>query len=185
MNIISDKQLIVDYLGGDEKSLEVLVRRYLGPIFSFIFRVVGDIQEAEDITQEVFVKVWRNLKKFDQEKSFKTWIFTIAKNASIDFLRKKRAIPFSEFETQENENLLMETLTDPLSLPDELLKQADIRERLNLAMQKLTPQSRLLLLLRYNEHLTFREISEVLGEPLNTIKSRHRRAIIQLRKFLK
>ncbi len=70
-----DEKLIADYLAGDEQSLELLIKQYLKPIYSFVSRYVGNGQEAEDITQEVFVRVWRSLKKFDQTKSFKTWVF--------------------------------------------------------------------------------------------------------------
>lgn len=180
----TDKQLIIDYLAGDEKSLEVLIKRYLKPIYNFVYRYVGNEQEAEDITQEVFVKVWRNLKKFDQNKKFKTWIFSIAKNTSIDWLKKKKAIPFSNFENEEGENLLTKTLADPAPLPNEILERAGIAETLNVAINQLSPKYRMVLFLRYNDHFNFREIAEALGEPLHTIKSRHRRALIQLRKLL-
>ena len=86
----SDKQLIINYLKGDEKSLELLIQSYLKPIYSFVYRCTGNTQDAEDVTQEVFVKVWRNLKKFDQRKSFKTWIFAIAKNTAFDHLKKRK-----------------------------------------------------------------------------------------------
>lgn len=184
MKNCSDKQLIIDYLNGDKKSLEILIRRYLRPIYSFVYRYVGNAQDAEDITQEVFIKVWRNLKKFDQQKSFKTWIFAITKNASIDFLRKKKTIPFSEFEDNKGKNKLTETLASPLPLPNELIERVDMRHMLNLAMERLSPQYRMVLFLRYNDHFTFREISESLEEPLNTVKSRHRRALIQLKKLI-
>lgn len=179
-----DQQLVADYIAGDEKSLEILIKRYLKPIYSFICRYVGNSQDAEDITQEVFMKVWRNLKKFDQQKSFKTWIFSIAKNSSIDWLKKKKTIPFSNFENEAGENLLTKRLVDPAPLPYELLERAGISEIVNKAMNQLTPQYRMVLFLRYNDHFTFREIAEVLGEPLNTVKSRHRRAIILLKKLL-
>ncbi len=180
----SDEQLITDYLAGDEKSLEILIKRYLKPIYSFVYRYVGNGQEVEDITQEVFVKVWRNLKKFDKQKSFKTWIFSIAKNTSIDCLRKKKAVPFSNFENEAGENLLTKTLADPTLLPNEIFEQARIAEMLNAAMNQLTLKYRMVLFLRYNDHFTFREIAEVLGESLNTVKSRHRRALIQLKGLL-
>ncbi|KPJ55900.1 hypothetical protein AMJ49_06120 [Parcubacteria bacterium DG_74_2] len=180
----SDKQLIIDYLAGDEKSLEVLIKSYLKPIYSFVYRHIGDRQEAEDITQEVFLKAWRNFKKFDQDRSFKTWIFTIAKNTSIDYLRKKKTIPFSNFENEKGKNTFVETLRDPTSLPDEILKRASMSKVLNSLIQKLSPEYRMLLFLRYNNYFTFREIAEVLGESLNTIKSRHRRALILLKKLL-
>ena len=180
----SDKQLIIDYLSGNEKSLEVLIKRYLKPIYSFAYRYVGNDQEAEDITQEVFVRVWRNLKKFDQNKKFKTWIFSIAKNTSIDWLRKKKAIPFSNFENEKGENWLIKTIADPCPLPDEIFEQTGIAKILNSAMNQLSPKYRMVLFLRYNDHFTFREIAESLNEPISTIKSRHRRALILLKKLL-
>jgi len=179
-----EAQLIAKYLAGDEKSLEILIKSYLKPIYSFVYRYVRNEQEAEDITQEVFVKVWRNLKKFDQDKSFKTWIFSIAKNTSIDWLRKKKAIPFSNFENKEGKNILTEKLTDPAPLPNEILERVGIAETLNAAMSQLIPKYRIVLSLRYNNYFTFGEIAESLGEPLHTVKSRYRRALIQLRKLL-
>lgn len=180
----SDKQLIVDCLKGDEESLELLIQSYLKPIYSFVYRYTGSTQDTEDITQEVFVKVWRNLKKFDQQKSFKTWIFAIAKNTAFDHLKKKKVIPFSYFENEKGENIITETLADPSPLPDELLERAGVAQILTSAMEKLSPQYRMVLFLRYNDHFTFREIGESLGEPLHTIKSRHRRALIQLKELL-
>ena len=180
----SDEQLISDYLAGNEQSLELLIKQYLRPIYSFVFRYVGNGQEAEDITQEVFVRVWRNLKKFDQNKSFKTWIFSIAKNASLDFLKKKKAIPFSEFDTEEGGNRITDTLVDPSPLPLELLEKAGMANMLNEAIEKLSPQYRMVLFLRYNDHFNFREIAESMGEPLHTVKSRHRRALIKLKELL-
>ena len=180
----SDKELIINYLEGNQESLEILIKQYLKLIYSFTYRYVGNAQEAEDVTQEVFVKVWRNLKKFDQEKSFKTWIFSIAKNTAIDHLKKKRAIPFCEFENEEGENMITETLADPFPLPHELLEKAGIAHLLTSAMGKLSLKYRMVLFLRYNDHFNFREIAESLGEPLNTVKSRHRRTLVMLKNLL-
>lgn len=203
MQNYSDLQTIIDYLKGDEKSLEILIRRYFKMIYSFIYRYVGDAQDAEDITQEVFVKVWRNLKTsatrlskgFDPSKgSFKTWIFSIAKNSCVDFLKKRKTIPFSRFfvrggsaiggDADNGDNLLIDTLADPSPLPQEILEKADLARMLNSIMEKLPSKYRMILFLRYNDHFTFREISESLGEPLNTVKSRHGRALVMLKKFL-
>jgi RNA polymerase sigma-70 factor (ECF subfamily) len=184
MNSYSDKQLISAYLKGEEKSLEILIGRYLKPIYSFTSRYVGSTQDAEDITQDTFVKVWRSLEKFNPEKNFKTWIFSIAKNTCIDFLRKKKTIPFSRFEKENGENSLLETIADSLPLPSELLERKGMGEALTKALESLSPQYRMVLFLRYNDHFTFREIAETLGEPLHTLKSRHRRALIMLKKIL-
>jgi len=165
-----DAQLVGQYLDGDEKSLEILIKRYLKPIFSFVYKYVGNNQEAEDITQDVFVKVWRNLKKFDKNKKFKTWIFSIAKNTSIDWLKKKRAIPMVE---------LPELLKDERNtIKDDLINGFEIM------IKNLSPQHREVLTLYYDNDFNFREIAENLGQPLNTVKSRHRRAILQLKKLL-
>jgi len=94
MQNYTDEQLVASHLKGDGEALEILVSRYLKSIYSFAYRHIGNIHDAEDITQEVFVKVLRHLKKFDHDKSFKTWIFKITQNTSIDFFRKKKTIPF-------------------------------------------------------------------------------------------
>lgn len=191
MNETSDEQLVFHYLKGDEKSLEALIRLYLKPIYNFVYRYTGSGQDADDLTQEVFVRVWKNLKKFDRRRSFKTWIFSIAKNASVDFLKKsqsafggKKTLPFSQFENEKGGNPIIENIADPAPLPSEILEQKDRANVLTAALAKLSPQSRMVLFLRYNDHFTFREIAESLDRSLNTIKSWHRRALITLKGLL-
>jgi len=181
---LADVQLVTRYLKGDERALELLIQQYLKPLYSFVYRYVGNARDAEDITQEVFVRMWKHIKKFDLQRKFKTWIFSIAKNAAIDFLRKKKTIPFSEFENEEGENMLAETFKDPSPLPDEVLEHKNLTQMLTSAMDKLSLKYRMILFLRYNDHFTFQEIANTLEEPLNTVKSRHRRALIKLRQML-
>jgi len=179
----TDEQLVANYLKGNEKALEILIKRYLKPIYNFVYRYIGS-EEAEDVTQEVFLKIWRNLKKFKQNKKFKTWIFSIAKNTAIDFLKKKKIIPFSEFEKESKENTLIETVPDSFSLPNEFLEKAELAEEINSVLEKLPLSYRMVLFLYYTEHFNFREIAEILGESINTVKSRHRRALLMLKKML-
>jgi len=182
MENINDETLIRKYLEGDENSLEVLIKKYLKPIYNFLYRYLENQQDAEDATQKTFIKVWRNLKKFDQKRSFKIWIFQIAKNTAIDFIRKKKEILFSEFENE----VLNKKIIDPASLKaTEISEKAEISQKINLIVKTLPSKYRMILLLHYNDHFTFREIAEILNEPLNTIKSRHQRAILILRKILK
>ncbi len=175
---VLDEQLVNDYLAGDEKSLEVLIKQYLKPIYSFVYRYVGNSQEAEDITQEAFVKVWKNLKKFKKGKNFKTWVFEIAKNTSIDFLRKKKSIPFSQFENENGQNMLLETLADSQTT----LRDNFNTETLNLAIDGLPSRYHIVFKHRYTDGLKFYEIAKLLGEPINTVKSRYRRAVNILKK---
>jgi len=179
-----DQNLVRKYLKGDKNSLEILIKKYLSPIFNFVLRLVENKQDAEDITQEVFVKVWKNIKKFNQKKSFKTWLFTIAKNTAFDSLRKKKVAYFSDLENEEGKNWVVDSLADPSPLPPEILERKELARDLERALKKLPPKMRVVLLLYYNDHLTLREIAEVLDEPLNTVKSRCRRALMMLRKLL-
>ncbi|MFH1180786.1 MAG: sigma-70 family RNA polymerase sigma factor [bacterium] len=170
----TDEQLIADYFSGDRASLEVLIRSYLKPIYSFVFRRVGDSQEAEDITQEVFVRTWKHLKKFDKQKKFRAWLFSIAKNASIDFLKKKKNTSAG----------VSEKIIDQSPGPGEIFAQKDIALRLVSAIEKLSLECREIFYLRYRNDFTFSEIAEFLGEPPNTIRSRYRRALPVLKKLL-
>ena len=179
---IDDKILIQQYLKGDELSLEILVKRYLKPIYSFVYKNVGNVAEAEDITQEAFVKVWKNIKKFDQNRSFKPWIFQIAKNTSIDFLRKKKAIPFSKFENEKGQNILLENMA---STPSNLIENISDRKVLVAAIGDLNEKEQKIINLRYNDGLSFKEIAQVLKESINTVKSRYRRALSNMGKNIK
>lgn len=95
MTNATDEQLIKQYLKGDENSLEILIKRYLKPIYSFVYRNIGNSEKAQDITQEVFIKAWKNLALFRTSKAssgagFKSWLFTIAQNSCIDYLKQKK-----------------------------------------------------------------------------------------------
>ena len=180
----TDEQLVESYLNGEKEALELLIKRYLKPIFGFVFSYIKNSEDAEEITQDAFFKAWKNLKKFDKEKKFKTWLFSIAKNTALDFLKKKKPLLFSTIEEDGKENSIIGKIPEPSPLPDEILNRADLAEELNLAMDKLSPKYREVIFLYYKEQFNFREISELLNEPLDTIKSRHRRAIIDLREIL-
>jgi len=181
---IKDNQLIEQYLRGDEKALEFLIDRYLKSIYNFVYRYLGDADEAQEISQEVFVRLWRNVKTFDLSRNFKPWIFSIAKNACLDWLKKKKALRFSDFDKDDGTNTIVDTLVDPDPLPDEVLERVDLKEILSDALNELSPPYRAVLVLHYQEQLTFREIAEAFNEPIDTIKSRHRRGLIKLRELL-
>jgi RNA polymerase sigma factor (sigma-70 family) len=179
-----DEKLIEEYLKGSEVSLEILIKRHLKPIFSFIYRRIGNEGEAEDITQEVFLKVWKNIKNFDRKKSFKAWIFTIAKNASIDFFKKKRAILFSELNKGRIDNFFEDSLRDKSPIASQIRETKETYSALADCRNEICKEYRDVLSLRYDKDLSFGEISSFLREPLNTVKSRCRRAVLVLRKLL-
>ena len=171
MQEISDNEIVRKYLKGDEEALEVLIKRYLKPIYSFVYKNIGDSEAAEDIAQETFVKMWKNLKKFDKQKKFSAWLFTIAKNASVDFLRRKKTAPLS---------LVEESLADKNDFT-KAIEQKNIIDNFRSVIKKLSPNYQAVILLKEERGLTFREIARLLGEPLNTVKSKYRRALVAFR----
>ncbi len=180
--MFEDEELIKQYLKGNNLALEALIGKYLKPIYNFSFKNVGNEANAEDITQEVFIKVWKNIKKFDQTKKFKPWIFQIAKNTSIDFLRKKKTIPFSRFENEKGQNVLTENMA---AKPLNLLEQLSDKKTVLVAMGNLSYKEQKLITLRHTDGLSFREIAEAFQESVNTIKSRYRRSLVNLKKNIR
>ncbi len=178
----TDSELIESYLEGNKKSLEILIGRYLKQIYNFVARYSGDPAEANDLTQETFIKVWKNLQKFDLDRNFKTWLFTIARNTSLDRIRKKKALPFSALE-EEREDFLNQFESEE-KLADELFDQELKRETVLKAVATLSPIYQSVIMLRYGENFSFTEIAAILKEPIDTVKSRYRRALIQLRQLL-
>jgi RNA polymerase sigma-70 factor, ECF subfamily len=182
MTLADDKQLISKVLDGDEESFAEIVKIYLKPIYNFLYRLVGDRDAAEDLTQETFVKAWKNLKRFDQKRNFRTWLFTIAKNTAFDWLKKKKEIPFSTFTDEEGESWIENISSDDI-LPDEILERKNIAEEFEQMLEKIPVHYRAILLLHYKEDFSLHEIAEILGEPYNTIKSRHQRGLGRLKEL--
>ncbi|MEK7576309.1 MAG: sigma-70 family RNA polymerase sigma factor [Patescibacteria group bacterium] len=192
-NDVTDEQLIANYDTGNEEAFALLIQRYLKPVFNFAYRLSSDTHDAEDIAQESFLKAWRKLKQYKRDKNFKPWLFSIVHNTAMDLLRKKKDFVFSDFPAQSgsalggenDENFFIESLTDPDPLPDEILAKTENKKLVEKLFTHLAPIYKEVLQLRYNNDLTFEEIGEVLGKPLHTVKSQHRRALIQLKEMLK
>jgi RNA polymerase sigma-70 factor, ECF subfamily len=179
----SDSELVEAYLKGDEESLSILFNRHLNSAVIFCRGLVGE-SEAEDAVQETFVKVWRNLKKFDSRKKFKTWLLTIAKNTCLDALRKKRPIVFSDFENDDGENSFIEGLSDDAPLPSEITDAALSAEKIRAALLALSPKNRVVMEMHYYDEMTLQEIADIMNESVNTVKSRYRRALSTLKNEL-
>ena len=181
----TDSQLIADALRGNDTAFATLLNRHLSGVYKFAYRYVRNADDAEDIAQEAFVRVWKNLKKFDQAKNFKTWLFTIAKNAALDIIKKKRPLLFSQLEREEEslDMVLAPYLAGP-ELPDVIFERALLKAELAEALNALPAGYRTVLAMRYHDHLKFREIAESLNEPIDTVKSKHRRGLILLKKVV-
>jgi RNA polymerase sigma-70 factor (ECF subfamily) len=190
----TDEEVITSYKNGDGEAFKELINRYAAALYNFTARL-SNRNDASDIVQEIFIKAWKNISNFNPLKaSFKTWIFTIAKNTTTDFLRKKKSLLFSDMPARaggsknenqnEDINSFAENIPDENLLPDAALERLEDSQFLNKILESLRPEYREVLVLHYQEEMTFDEIGEILDKPLNTVKSQHRRAIMELRKML-
>ena len=182
----NDQQLVKDYLDGDEESFDVLLNRHLKPVYNFIYRICKNKEDTEEIVQDTFFKTWKNLKKYHEDQSFKTWLYTIAKNTTMDLLRKKKSLTFSELSdsNDESENSFQDNIADEAPLPDELFALAEKKKLLDNLLDRLPPIYKEVLLLKYGSELEFEEIAKILNKPPETIRSQHRRALIKLKECI-
>ncbi|MCX6752509.1 MAG: sigma-70 family RNA polymerase sigma factor [Candidatus Nomurabacteria bacterium] len=183
---MTDEEIIVLCQNGDDEAFKNLIDRYASLLFNFVARLTNR-NDAPDIVQEVFIKAWKNMKRFDERKaSFKTWIFAIGRNTAIDFLRKKKSVLFSEIENKNSDDndSFAENIPDEQILPDIALQKLQDQELLNDILKKLSLEENEVLVLHYQEEMTFEEIGKILDKSLNTVKSKHRRALIKLRKMI-
>ncbi|MGC9611227.1 MAG: RNA polymerase sigma factor [Minisyncoccia bacterium] len=180
----SDEKIIEEYLDGRRDTLDDLVRKHTNHIYNFIRQYVRDEKRAEDLTQDVFLKVWKNLDKFDPAMNFTSWLFRIARNTVIDFLRKKKSVNFSELKNNDEEGEIEVDFPDNEPLPEELYEEKELQTAVAEILSELPEKYRSVLVLYHQNQLNFREISEVSGDSVNTVKSRYRRALDIVRKNL-
>lgn len=169
--------LVAEAIEGSELAFRTLVERYQRPVFSLVLRMVHDRGIAEDVTQEVFVKAWMALARYDPRRRFASWLFKIASNAAIDQLRRKK-LPTTPIETGDpDRSSILDRIEDERSeSPDTLVKRRELSSALEAAVAALRPEYRLVVLLRFREELPYRDIAEATGMPLGTVKTNLRRA---------
>lgn len=166
----TDEELVLEFISRREESFEILLKRYLNSVYSFIFKLCRIPETAEDLTQDCFFKVWKNLKNFDSRKSsFKTWVFVIARNVAFDWLRKNREINFSEIFADGDESNFERFSYSQEPVFKELLSG-------------LSQEEKEIVLLRIKNGFAFHEIAKKLNKPLNTVKSQYRRLVLRLKK---
>lgn len=169
--------LVAEAIEGSELAFRTLVERYQRPVFSLVLRMVRDHGVAEDVTQEVFVKAWMALSRYDPRRRFASWLFKIASNAAIDQLRRKK-LPTTPIETSDtDQSSILDRIEDERSeSPDTLVKRRELSSALEAAVAALRPEYRLVVLLRFREELPYKDIAEATGMPLGTVKTNLRRA---------
>lgn len=176
MSFLTDDELIAAYEAGDQSAFSTLLDRHLGSVYNFALRLTGRGEDADDIAQETFVKAWKNLSRFRKGASFKTWLLSITRNTAIDHLRKKKPLLFAEFGREDEDTDFEHSLPDKSQGAEQEFDDSLQKETLEGGMRQLPVIYREILILRYREGLSLEESARVLKVPLNTAKSRDRRA---------
>ena len=176
---LTDNELVERFIAGESRRFQDLVERYESRMVNFIQRSIGDRDRAQDLAQEVFIRVYRHIRRFDTEKKFSTWIYTIASNLAKNELRNRSRNPLVLFQTltsswdDDHRPLQFE---DSSMRPDDLYRQRHLRDLVEKAADQLPPHHREVFILREVDGKSYEEIAEITGTQLGTVKSRLNRA---------
>jgi RNA polymerase sigma-70 factor (ECF subfamily) len=180
----ADNQLVERCLAGNEGAWEDLVKVHTRRVYSICYRFTGSDQEAQDLTQEVFLRVFRSLKSFRAgEGSFGVWLARLSRNLLIDHYRRTKLDRATD--SIEDQLPMLEEKTAMISRTEGMLAGREASELLQGALQKLSPELRETVILRDLEELEYREIAQVLNVPEGTVKSRLNRGRAELAKVLR
>jgi RNA polymerase sigma-70 factor, ECF subfamily len=175
LSAIADCDLVVRAIKGREDGFNELVRRYQRPIAAYVYRMVGDYDSALDLTQEVFIKVYSSLERYRPEFKFSTWIYKIAHNASVDYLRRSASREQALHLEVDGEEREMTVMSRKLS-PEQEYAVEERRAEIERVVRQLPSVYRELIILRHQHDLSYDEIAEVMSLPLGTVKNRLFRA---------
>lgn len=180
MNSSDELKLIQEFKNGNEQAFNQLVLRYQEKIYWIIRRMINDHDEADDVTQSVFIKAYQSLKTFKGESSFYTWIYRIAINLSLNEIRRKKLRKTFSFGEQESVQLQS---NEPHPL--ELLERNEQRALIQKAIELLPEKQKKVFVLRYYEELPYEEISKILHTSVGGLKANYFYAVKKIGEFLK
>jgi RNA polymerase sigma-70 factor (ECF subfamily) len=180
---LSDPELVDLVAAGDAQALAVLYDRYSRAVFSFALRMLGDRATAEELVQEVYFRAWQQARKFSEGRgTFITWLLSITHNMAIDEIRRRNRRP--QRADSADPVLMLTNVRDETPAVEDQAMMTAIREQVAVAMAALPEAQRSAIELAYFRGLTQREIADLQGEPLGTIKTRMRLAVRKLREHL-
>lgn len=168
-----DAEMLEAVIGGDATAYRGLVEKYQGRVYSMVYGMVRNREDARDITQEAFVKAYQSLDSFRVESSFYTWLYKIAMNRAIDFLRKRRRRSAGEYDDQtatKSDGVIPDVYH--ADSPRKVVERKQLYSAIMDALQKLPEEQRQVVLLRELEGLSYKEIAEVMGLAEGTVMSR-------------
>ncbi|WP_106495417.1 RNA polymerase sigma factor SigW [Lentibacillus sp. Marseille-P4043] len=171
---------------GDQSAFEDIVAFFQNKIYQHCYRMLGNAHEAEDIAQEAFIRAYINIHSYDDRRKFSTWLYRIATNLTIDRIRKRKPDYYLDAEIKGTEGLNMYSqLEADNRLPEEEVESLELKSYIHQEISELPPKYRTIIILRYLEEFSLKEISEILDIPLGTVKTRIHRGREALRKKLR
>jgi RNA polymerase sigma-70 factor (ECF subfamily) len=183
---LEDKRLIRDALKGNEQAYKLLMKKYYPQLSNLIYRLIRDKQDVEDLTQEAFVKAFQSLKYFNQQYAFSTWLYKIATNNTIDYIRKKKLETFSiDKPIASEESDFSFELPDSTYEPDKEIIRLQKSTAIQQAIAKLPEKYRRVIIMRHSEERDYAEIAKILKLPIGTVKAHIFRARELLYKHLR
>ena len=181
-----DLKLIKRCKRGEEAAFAELLARYRSAIFGLCYRMTRNPEDARDLAQEVFIKVFSLLDRYDESYAFSSWIFRIATNHCIDHLRRNRLrfLSLDGYTTPDGDEIEM-PVPDKAAGPDRVLELKQAMDKLEDVIADLPPHYKAIILLRHDQELSYEEIATVLDLPLGTVKARIHRARAMVQQMLK
>lgn len=169
---------------GDRDAFARLLELYEKQVYHHALRMVGNAEDAADVTQECFLKVWQGLPSFHGDSAFSTWLFRLTDNACIDLIRREKKRR-GELSLDGEEQDYSAALADPAPTPQQALEQKELHRAVREGLAALSEEHRRVLILRELDGLSYEEIGDILGLTPGTVKSRIARARLALAKFLR
>ena len=184
-NAVTEQELIARAKAGDDEAFAQLMRDNEKRIYNLTLRMTGNPEDAMDLAQEAFLNAWRGLKFFKGDSAFSTWVYRLASNACIDFLRRQKrrqdiSVPMPTYEDDDSQP----DIPDDRFQPEQELEQRELRQAVLQGLEQLSHEHRQVLVMREINGLSYQEIADVLDLEAGTVKSRIARARISLRKIL-
>lgn len=179
---LTDGELIKTAISGREDSFEELVRRYQRPITNYVYRMLSDYDASLDVTQEVFIKVYNSLARYSSDYKFSTWLYRIAHNAAIDYMRRN-SVSRQSIEAENADGTYQLQIESPRPTPEQDRERSEWRTEIESVVKCLPSVYRELILLRHAQDLSYDEIAEITNLPLGTVKNRLFRAREMMREI--
>lgn len=171
---LSDQELVLRVVQGDDEAFALLVRRYQGTVFNVAYRLLGNRGDAEDLAQETFIRVYRAMASFDLERPLSPWLKRITTNICLNWLEMQKARPqttASDLAGVDEDEDALDRFADPGSAPEQQLTEAEQAQHIRNALAHLPARYRVVVELRHYQGLSYEEIASALNVPVSTVKS--------------